>query len=239
MPRPWLSLRTAVAASAAAAVLGALGCGGGGSATAPSPAPVSTCAHGYVGLTYDDGPSRTTPALLDALRRAGLRATMFDIGARAAEHPDLVRAEVRAGMWVQSHTLTHQHLTRLDPAALEREIAGAQEVLTRLTGHAPTLLRPPFLDTDPRVAAAIRQAGLVEVLLTVDSRDYAGASPDAIVAAAEQLRPGGILLMHDWPPATIAAVPGIAAVLARRGLCAGRIVGRSGSGGVRAVAVAP
>ena len=29
--------------------------------------------------------------------------------------------------------------------------------------------------------------------------------------------------MHDWPPATIEAVPGIAKVLADRGMCAGRI----------------
>ena len=30
--------------------------------------------------------------------------------------------------------------------------------------------------------------------------------------------------MHDWPPATIQAIPLIARDLAQRGLCAGRIV---------------
>jgi hypothetical protein len=39
---------------------------------------------GYVGLTFDDGPSGDhTPALLDALRRNGFRATMFDQGQNA------------------------------------------------------------------------------------------------------------------------------------------------------------
>ena len=62
------------------------------------------------------------------------------------------------------------------------------------------------------------------MLWTVDSRDWAGASAEEIAAAARALQPGGSILMHDWPPATIEAVPLIARDLAERGLCAGRIV---------------
>ena len=74
------------------------------------------------------------------------------------------------------------------------------------------------------------------MLATVDSRDYAGASTDEIVDAARRLDPGGIMLMHDWPRATIVAVTPIAEVLADRGLCPGRIVESATS---RAVAVKP
>jgi peptidoglycan/xylan/chitin deacetylase (PgdA/CDA1 family) len=73
------------------------------------------------------------------------------------------------------------------------------------------------------VRADEQRLGLLEVLWTVDSRDWAGATPDEIVAAASTLEPGGIILMHDWPPATIQAIPGIAQVLRDKGLCAGRI----------------
>ena len=62
------------------------------------------------------------------------------------------------------------------------------------------------------------------MLWTVDSRDWAGASAAQIAAAARTLQPGGIIRMHDWPPATIQAIPLIARDLAARGLCAGRIV---------------
>jgi peptidoglycan/xylan/chitin deacetylase (PgdA/CDA1 family) len=197
----------------------------------------SSCARGYVALTFDDGPAPTTPALLAALQRSGLRATMFDIGQRGAAHPEHVRAQVGAGMWVENHTLTHPRLTRLDTPRLTHEITAAQDVLRRLTGRTPTLLRPPYLATDSRVQAVSRRLGLLQVLATVDSRDYKGASTTEIVAAARRLRPGGIMLMHDWPPATIEAVPGIAATLAERSLCAGRIA-RSATTG-RAVAVRP
>src|SRR4026207_970789 len=48
---------------------------------------------GYVGLTFDDSPTGNTQNLIDALRSAGLRATMFNIGQRAQNNPALVRAQ--------------------------------------------------------------------------------------------------------------------------------------------------
>ena len=61
------------------------------------------------------------------------------------------------------------------------------------------------------------------MLATVNSRDYDGASVGEIVAAAGTLRPGGIILMHDWARNTTKAIPRIARVLAKKKLCAGRI----------------
>src|SRR4029450_5667242 len=66
---------------------------GGNSAAAPQGGPGR---NGYVGLTYDDGPSATTDQLLAALKENGLRATFFDQGNNSLAHPDLVRAELRA-----------------------------------------------------------------------------------------------------------------------------------------------
>jgi len=68
---------------------------------------------------------------------------------------------------------------------------------------------------------------VLEVLWTVDSRDWAGASVDEIVDAVASLEPGGIILMHDWPENTLAAIPRIAQVLAQKGMCAGRIASTS------------
>jgi peptidoglycan/xylan/chitin deacetylase (PgdA/CDA1 family) len=185
--------------------------------------PVSSCANGRVALTFDDGPSPTTPQLLAALKASNLRATMFDIGRNAAARPDLVRAQVAAGMWIGDHTQTHPHLPRLPGRRVAAEIAGARDVLRRITGRAPTLWRPPYLATSARVRAIARRLGLREVLVTLDSRDYAGASSDQIVAALGRAKDGDVVLLHDWPPATLAAVPRIAEVLARHRLCTGPV----------------
>jgi peptidoglycan/xylan/chitin deacetylase (PgdA/CDA1 family) len=224
------------AAGVLVAALAAVVLGRGAASRPVGDAVARSCAGGYVALTFDDGPGRTTRALLAALERRRLRATMFDVGERAAAHPELVRAQVGAGMWVGNHTLTHPHLPRLSAARAAAEITAAQDILRRLSGSAPTLLRPPYLATDAGLRAMARRLGLLEVLATADARDYAGATTDQIVAAARRVAPGGIILMHDWPPATLAAVPRIADVLAARHLCAGRILA---DGGGRAHAVAP
>ncbi|MFG1604951.1 polysaccharide deacetylase family protein [Actinoplanes sp. NPDC049265] len=185
--------------------------------------PRKQCRAGYVGLTYDDGPSATTDQLLAALGANHLRATFFNQGNNSLDRPQQVRREVRAGMWMGNHTFTHPHLPQAGEPATFQEIASTQWVLRDLTGREPALFRPPYGETDDQVRADAARIGVLEVLWTVDSRDWAGTTAEEIAAAAHTLQPGGIILMHDWPPATIDAVPLIAQDLAARGLCAGRI----------------
>ena len=47
-----------------------------------------------------------TPALLNALKQNGLRATLFNEGQYAAAYPAQVWAEVNAGMWIGNHSYT-------------------------------------------------------------------------------------------------------------------------------------
>lgn len=189
----------------------------------PAGASAAPCANGYVGLTFDDGPTRATPGLLDALRRHDLRATMFNTGAHAQQRPGDVQAQLDAGMWVGNHSLTHRDLTQLDPPDILTEINGAQTLLAAITGRAPSLFRPPLMRTGKRVRAEVGRAGVTEVLATVDTRDYAGATVGEIVRAVRGVQPGGIVLMHDWARNATKAIPRIAAALRRKRLCPGRI----------------
>jgi len=51
-----------------------------------------------VALTFDDGPDPTwTRQVLDVLRRHGVPGTFFEVGSRAAAHPDVVREVLAAG----------------------------------------------------------------------------------------------------------------------------------------------
>lgn len=70
--------------------------------------------------------------------------------------------------------------------------------------------------------------GLTEIIWHVDSQDWNGASTDAIVQSVARLTNGQIILMHDWPANTLAAIPRIAQTLASRGLCAGTISPQTG-----------
>ncbi len=217
-----LVTRLVVLTTAAAATLTAAT----GGATA-APARAAAC-NGYVGLTFDDGPSGNTTKLLNALRQNGLRATMFNQGQYAAANPSLVRAQVTAGMWVGNHSYTHPHLTQQGQAQIDSEISRTQQAIAGAGGGTPKLFRPPYGETNATVKSVAARHGLTEIIWHVDSQDWNGASTDAIVQAAGRLTGGQIILMHDWSANTLAAVPRIAQGLAARGLCAGMISPQTG-----------
>nr|WP_046727123.1 polysaccharide deacetylase family protein [Streptomyces humi] len=215
------SSRPLVATAVALAAAGTLLAG-----AAPSPA--AACA-GYVGLTFDDGPSTAhTPALLSALGANGLRATLFNEGQYAAAYPAQVRAEVSAGMWVGNHSYTHPHLTQENQAGIDSEISRTQSAVASAGGGTPTLFRPPYGETDATVRTVEAKYGLTEIIWNVDSQDWNGASTDAIVQAVARLTNGQVVLMHEWPANTLAAIPRIAGTLAAKGLCSGRISAGTG-----------
>ncbi|MER6133825.1 polysaccharide deacetylase family protein [Streptomyces sp. NPDC001815] len=192
-----------------------------------NPAQAAAC-NGYVGLTFDDGPSGSTPALLSALTQNGLRATMFNQGQYAAANPSQVRAQVSAGMWVGNHSYTHPHLPQLNQSQIDSEISRTQQAIAAAGGGTPKLFRPPYGETNSTVKAVEARYGLTEILWNVDSQDWNGVGTDAIVQAAGRLGNGQVILMHDWSANARAAIPRIAQGLASRGLCAGRISPQTG-----------
>ncbi|MFE9686932.1 polysaccharide deacetylase family protein [Streptomyces sp. NPDC002701] len=197
-------------------------------AVGTAPAQAAAACNGYVGLTFDDGPSAGTPALLSALTRNGLRATMFNQGQYAAANPSRVQAQVNAGMWVGNHSYTHPHLTQLGQSQIDSEISRTQQAIAAAGGGTPKLFRPPYGETNSTVRAVEARYGLTEIIWDVDSQDWNGASADAIAQAAGRLGNGQIILMHDWSANSLAAIPRIAQGLTARGLCAGKISPQTG-----------
>ncbi|MFJ6072768.1 polysaccharide deacetylase family protein [Streptomyces sp. NPDC093065] len=217
--RPLRTLATGVAVTALAAA--------GTVVAGAAPARAAAC-NGYVGLTFDDGPSGSTQSLLNALRQNGLRATMFNQGQYAAQNPALVRAQVDAGMWVANHSYTHPHMTQLSQAQMDSEISRTQQAIAGAGGGTPRLFRPPYGETNATLRSVEAKYGLTEVIWDVDSQDWNNASTDAIVQAVSRLGNGQVVLMHDWPANTLAAIPRIAQTLAGKGLCSGMISPQTG-----------
>lgn len=195
-----------------------------GSAPDASAAQSADCSGGYVALTFDDGPiGGTTTQLLNALRSAGARATFFNLGSKVQQNPALTRAQRDAGMWIGNHSWSHPHMTQLSASQMSSELSQTQQAIQQATGAAPRLFRPPYGETNSTLKSIESQMGLTEVLWTVDSRDWNGASTSQIVQAASTLQPGGVILMHDGYQSTINAIPQIVSNLTSRRLCTGMI----------------
>lgn len=60
-------------------------------------------------LTFDDGPSQNTQAILDILDKYDVKATFFVMGANVDAKPNLVKEEYEKGHFIANHSYTHQY----------------------------------------------------------------------------------------------------------------------------------
>jgi peptidoglycan/xylan/chitin deacetylase (PgdA/CDA1 family) len=156
-----------------------------------------------VALTFDDGPSRWTPLVLDLLREHEARATFFVIGARVRERPDDVKRIVAEGHELGSHTLTHPRLTEIPEDEVRAEIQGGQDALEEVLGTAPTLFRAPGFYADRRELAIVEEFGLEAVFAHVDPQDWRPERDSHTIFSLvlRELREGAIVDLHDgYPP---------------------------------------
>lgn len=154
-------------------------------------------------LTFDDGPDpRWTPALLDLLDAGGHRATFFVIGARAAQHTDLLAEIAKRGHELANHTWSHSYGTVFQsPDTLAHDLDRTNRVIEAAAGRAPRWFRPPVGLLSPRVPLGVHRAGLELVAWTATARDGVArtSTAEAMTRLEPAIIPGAILVLHDAP----------------------------------------
>jgi cellulose synthase/poly-beta-1,6-N-acetylglucosamine synthase-like glycosyltransferase/peptidoglycan/xylan/chitin deacetylase (PgdA/CDA1 family) len=181
-----------------------------------------------VALTFDDGPDPTwTPKILGVLEHYHVPATFFLVGAHVASLPRLVRAELRDGDEVGSHTYTHANLAMggwregFELTLTQNALAGAAGIRTRLL-RMPYSSEPDALTAaDWRAAEEAGRDGYLVVLTNLDTTDWARPGVAHIVAAAmPRGHRGAIIMFHDGGgdrAQTVAALPAIITGLRAQG----------------------
>nr|WP_031224557.1 polysaccharide deacetylase family protein [Streptomyces roseochromogenus] len=172
-----------------------------------------------IALTFDAGPSENSARLLDILKQKQVPATFFLLGKNHIEkYPELVKRMAAEGHEVASHTWDHKILTKISDAEVRDELKRPDDAIERLTGHKPTLMRPPQGRTDSGIHKIAKEQGLAEVLWSVTAKDYT-TNDSALIKkrVLEQSDRDGIILLHDIYPGTVPAVPGIIDALKERG----------------------
>ena len=150
-------------------------------------------------LTFDDGPDPVyTPKVLEVLRAAGVRATFFVVGERAARAPGLVREMAAAGHEVENHTWSHSNLWLCGPGRTAREISRVQELLAELTDRPPRFFRPPWGMLNLAVFPTLRRLGMRCVLWSNQPEGLRPVAPEEIASRVIRgARPGAIVDLHD------------------------------------------
>jgi peptidoglycan-N-acetylglucosamine deacetylase len=153
-----------------------------------------------VALTFDDGPHpEGTPAVLEALARAGARATFFVIGEQVRRRPRLLERMVSEGHVVALHGDRHRLQLRLGAAEVTEDLVRGAAAVEDAIGIAPRWHRPPYGIYSPAGLRTARQAGMAPLLWSRWGKDWRRLTTPARIAsrATRGLLPGDVILLHD------------------------------------------
>lgn len=144
-------------------------------------------------LTFDDGPvPEVTPAVLDILKRYGVKATFFMVGDNVRRHPELLPMVVRDGHSVGNHTMHHLQGIK---TSTKKYLEDVEEAAQYIPG---SLFRPPHgllrLRQLRRVSRNFRV--VMHDLVTYDFSKRL-TSEEVLGNVKKYTRPGSIIVFHD------------------------------------------
>ena len=161
-----------------------------------------------VAIKFDDGPSFFRPQSLQLLRNKQVHVSMFDLGVRINDNPQVDAFEVHEGHVVLNHTYFHPHLNALfaaNPALVTKEVNDTEAAMNR-TGEHFTFkgVRPPYSEGNTGVRQLLADQLGYTVFLGDNLDSTNDWNPDQTPAQTEaetlgQLAPGEILTLHDGP----------------------------------------
>lgn len=181
-------------------------------------APLYSLPDGYVALTFDDGPSDYTKAIVDLLRERGVAGTFLFVGRHAEKYPKEASYAAEQGMAVGNHSWDHSRLTKLPIDAISADIEKANRAIAKRSASPVSVFRPPYGATNDDVEIATEELGMGTLMWNRDPEDWKAATSADIVRYFKQLSPsGGIYVMHE-KKATLDALPDIIDYLLEQGL---------------------
>jgi peptidoglycan/xylan/chitin deacetylase (PgdA/CDA1 family) len=158
-----------------------------------------------VWLTIDDGPGDDTPALLDLLVKTNTKVTFFLKGSRTT--PAALGAIARAGHTIGNHSWSHPSATFwcLPSPSIAHEIDACNEVLGR-----QRYFRAPVGMKNPAVHPVLRERGMLLIGWTARGFDSVRADPERVAARiVPRVKPGAIVVMHQGRPHSLACIEGV------------------------------
>lgn len=188
-------------------------------------------------LTFDaehpDRPSggHAATALIDGLRQLEVAATFFVQGRWAEAYPELAARLAPEGHLVGSHSFYHARMPLFDRRGFRTDVRAAERAIRLHAGTDPRpWFRMPFGSGADRANLVARLAalGYRHVGWHVSGLDWhrrrsATGVEEAVVAGATARGDGTIVLLHSWPDATVAALPGMVSRLRAAGAALVRV----------------
>jgi len=150
-------------------------------------------------LTFDDGPTPHTPALLELLDAYQTPASFFLLGKQIQQYPHHARQVFRSGHTLGNHLYSHQDPWRLSSKELFKEAQLTQQLLEEITRTSTLPIRPPYGHITPSLLTWSQQQNIPVVLWDIMPGDFIPTlSPERMARfICKHLRPGSIIVLHD------------------------------------------
>jgi peptidoglycan/xylan/chitin deacetylase (PgdA/CDA1 family) len=150
-----------------------------------------------VALTFDDGPSESTPEILALLAQYSVPATFFQVGVNVDRLPGVARAVADSGHTIGNHSYAHPLFCFKAADFMEADLRRAQETIQAHTGQLPQWYRAPFGVRWFGMGRAQRKLGLTGVMWSVIGSDWKGNSEAVFQRLTSRVSNGAILCLHD------------------------------------------
>lgn len=148
-----------------------------------------------VALTFDDGPSKHTKAIVDCLFKHNSAATFFVVGNRIDSYKKTVKHTYNMGCELANHSYSHPLLTDLTAEQVKSQVRKTDNKIKAITGKKTALIRVPYGGHDEMVRNAV---GKPMIQWSDDTLDWKTRSKSATVKyVMNNVQDGDIILMHD------------------------------------------
>ena len=148
-----------------------------------------------VALTFDDGPSKHTKAIVDCLYKYDSAATFFVVGNRVNSYKSVVKHTYSRGCEIGNHSYSHPLLSGMTSKQITSQINKTDNRIKAITGQKTVLVRVPYGGFNSKVKKAV---GKPMIQWSDDTLDWKTRSKKKTVDyVMKHVQDGDIILMHD------------------------------------------
>ena len=171
-----------------------------------------------IALTFDDGPSKYTPQILDLLETYDCRATFCVIGNLVDARRETVKRAFDLGCEVIGHSWDHRDLTKLTADEIKAELLDTSAVIESATGAVPMMYRPPYGAVNDTLKNTSAELGYAIIYWSVDTLDWETRNADQVYSAVmSNAGDRAIVLCHDLYGSTAEAMERVIPALIAKG----------------------
>ena len=171
-----------------------------------------------VALTFDDGPSDYTLAIVDTLSHYRSRATFFVLGSLIEENQDIIRLTHEKGNEILGHSWSHVNFNRASGSQVISEITRTHDAITNIVGETPRLYRPPYGSANATVIGISQELGFSVVNWNQDPFDWRTTDVDEVYdSIMEEVGHRSIIVLHDTRESTAQAMERVIPSLLAKG----------------------